>query len=58
VLGALGETLKPLPEAKAGTMFIRHAEDLIADIATMGELTVRSELIKHGQADKFAGPQR
>lgn len=58
VLGALGETLKPLPEAKAGTMFIRHAEDLIADIATMGELTVRSELIKHRQADKFAGPQR
>lgn len=46
VLAALGEPLQTLPPAKPGTMFIRHAEDIIADISTMGEITVHSELIK------------
>lgn len=46
VLGALGEPLKSLPEAKTGTMFIRHAEDIIADISQMGNLTVQSQIIK------------
>lgn len=57
VLGALEAPLKVLPEAKAGTMFVRHAEDLIADIATMGEITIHSELIKI-QTDTLTDQQR
>ncbi|MDP2173789.1 MAG: ATP-grasp domain-containing protein [Candidatus Cloacimonadaceae bacterium] len=45
VLLALGKEVDPLPVCKPGTMFIRHAEDLIADISTMGEIAAKSELI-------------
>ena len=46
VLKALGKELDPLPAAKPGTMFIRHAEDLITDVSVMGEISARSELIR------------
>jgi carbamoyl-phosphate synthase large subunit len=46
VLKALGQEVQPLPEPKGGTMFIRHAEDVMADISTMGEISARSELIR------------
>ncbi len=45
VLLALGEQVHPLPDYKTGTMFIRHAEDIISDITIMGELSIKSELI-------------
>lgn len=45
VLLALGKELEPFSKPKAGTMFIRHAEDLISDISLMGELSTRGELI-------------
>lgn len=46
VMRALGKEVAPLPIPKPGTMFIRHAEDLIADISIMGEIAAKSELIK------------
>lgn len=46
VLAALDQPLQKLPPARTGTMFIRHAEDIIADISTMGLLTVQSHIIK------------
>lgn len=46
VLKALGEDLAPLPDCRAGTLFIRHAEDLITDISVMGEISAKSELIR------------
>lgn len=46
VLKALGEELSPLPACKSGTLFIRHAEDIIADISVMGEISAKSELIR------------
>lgn len=45
VLLALGKEIPPLPPFKSGTLFIRHAEDLISDISLMGELSVSGELI-------------
>ncbi len=46
VLKALGQEVSPLPPSKSGTLFIRHAEDIIADISVMGEVSARSELIR------------
>lgn len=46
VLKALGEPLEPLPACKAGTLFIRHAEDIIADVSVMGQISAKSELIR------------
>jgi carbamoyl-phosphate synthase large subunit len=46
VLKALGHQVEPLPECKTGTMFVRHAEDIIADISVMGEVSAKSELIR------------
>jgi len=46
VLKALGVEVEPLPKYRPGTLFIRHAEDIIADISTMGEVSAKSELIK------------
>jgi len=46
VLKALGHEVPPLPQSKSGTLFIRHAEDIIADISVMGEVSARSELIR------------
>jgi hypothetical protein len=44
VLKALDLPLEQLPGCKTGTLFIRHAEDIIADISTMGEISAKSEL--------------
>lgn len=44
---ALGEEVEPFTSYKTGTMFIRHAEDIIADIADMGQLSATGELIKN-----------
>jgi carbamoyl-phosphate synthase large subunit len=46
VLKALGEEISPLPACKSGTLFIRHAEDIITDISVMGELSAKSEMIR------------
>jgi carbamoyl-phosphate synthase large subunit len=46
VLKALGMEVSPLPEYRPGTLFIRHAEDLIADVSTMGEISAKSEIIR------------
>ncbi len=46
VLKALGQKLTELPACKPGTLFIRHAEDLITDISVMGEVSAKSELIR------------
>jgi carbamoyl-phosphate synthase large subunit len=46
VLKALGQDLAPLPQCKSGTLFIRHAEDIITDISLMGEISAKSELMK------------
>ena len=46
VLKALGQEVDKLPECKTGTMFVRHAEDIIADISVMGEVSAKSELIR------------
>lgn len=46
VLKALGHELSPLPICKAGTLFIRHAEDIITEISVMGEISAQSELKK------------
>jgi carbamoyl-phosphate synthase large subunit len=46
VLKALGQEVAQLPPYKAGTLFIRHAEDVISDISVMGEVSVKSELLR------------
>lgn len=46
VLKALGEKVEALPPCKSGTLFVRHAEDIIADISVMGEISAKSELIR------------
>jgi carbamoyl-phosphate synthase large subunit len=45
VLLALGKSIEPLTAYRPGTLFVRHAEDLISDISLMGELSVNGELI-------------
>jgi len=47
VLLALGENLDELPKPKAGTLFIRHAEDVISDISLLGNISVNGELIRN-----------
>ena len=46
VLKALDKEVEELPACKTGTMFVRHAEDIIADISVMGEVSAKSELIR------------
>lgn len=46
VLLALGEKLDELPPFRPGTLFIRHAEDIISDISLLGEISVNGELIR------------
>ena len=41
---AMGEEPEPLPPCKPGVMFIRHSEDIIAEITTMGMLSTTYEL--------------
>lgn len=41
---ALGETVAPFPEYAAGRFFVRHAIDLVADLATLEQLTIAGEL--------------
>jgi carbamoyl-phosphate synthase large subunit len=50
VLKALGHEVEPLPACRPGTMFIRHAEDVIADITTMGQVSAKSELIRRKES--------
>ncbi len=47
VMMALEKEIEPLPPYQAGTMFIRHAEDIMSHISVMGEISTRGELIKH-----------
>jgi carbamoyl-phosphate synthase large subunit len=46
VLLAMGEELIELPPFRPGTLFIRHAEDIISDISILGEISVNGELIR------------
>ncbi len=46
VLKALGLECDPLPPYRPGTMFIRHAEDVISEIGVMGQISAKSELIR------------
>jgi len=46
VLLAMGEKLDSLPLFKPGTLFIRHAEDIISDIALLGDISVNGELVR------------
>jgi len=46
VLLAMGETLHSLPPFKPGTLFIRHAEDIISDISLLGDISVNGELVR------------
>lgn len=41
---ALGEKVTPMSQYKVGTMFVRHSEDIIVNIATVGELTSTGKL--------------
>ncbi|MCD4829428.1 MAG: ATP-grasp domain-containing protein [Candidatus Cloacimonetes bacterium] len=43
---ALGEDVEPFTTCHAGTMFIRHSEDIIANIQTMGQLSTQYMLRK------------
>lgn len=43
---ALKEEVQALTQYKTGTMFIRHAEDIIADISEMGQLSTTGQLIR------------
>ncbi len=49
VLKALGKDCEPLPPYKPGTMFIRHAEDIISEIEIMGQISAQSEIIRGKQ---------
>ncbi|MBS4015934.1 MAG: ATP-grasp domain-containing protein [Candidatus Latescibacteria bacterium] len=41
---AIGEKIKPITKYKVGTLFIRHNEDIILDIGTVGKLTATGTL--------------
>ncbi len=43
----MGESIDYVKEYKVGTMFIRHAEDIITSIETMGIVSTQSELHKN-----------
>jgi len=43
---ALGQDCEPLPPYRSGTLFIRHAEDIISEIGVMGQISAQSELIR------------
>ncbi|MBM4403449.1 MAG: biotin carboxylase [Candidatus Cloacimonetes bacterium] len=45
VMLALGRKVDPLPPYRPGTLFIRHAEDVISDIQVMGGIAALGELI-------------
>ncbi len=42
---ALGEPVEKMTTYKPGTLFIRHAEDIISDISVMGAVSTNGELI-------------
>jgi carbamoyl-phosphate synthase large subunit len=46
VLKALGKQTGDLQAYKPGTMFVRHAEDVISNIGVMGEISVNSEYFR------------
>ncbi|MDD3464847.1 MAG: ATP-grasp domain-containing protein [Candidatus Cloacimonetes bacterium] len=46
VMKALGQDCEPLPPYRPGTLFIRHAEDIISEIGVMGQISAQSELIR------------
>jgi carbamoyl-phosphate synthase large subunit len=50
VAQALGIECGPLPPYRAGTLFIRHAEDVISEIGVMGQISAKSELIRGNEA--------
>jgi carbamoyl-phosphate synthase large subunit len=41
---ALGKKIKPLPQAKSGVTFVRHATDLVCPMEYIESLTVHGEL--------------
>ncbi|OQY37935.1 MAG: biotin carboxylase [Candidatus Cloacimonetes bacterium 4572_65] len=43
---ALGEDVEPFTEYKTGTIFLRHAEDVISHINLMGQLATSGEIIR------------
>jgi carbamoyl-phosphate synthase large subunit len=43
---ARGEEVEPFTTCNPGTLFIRHAEDLISNISVMGEISTKGELTK------------
>jgi len=43
---AYGEEVEPFISYIPGTLFIRHAEDLISNISVMGEISAKGELTK------------
>jgi carbamoyl-phosphate synthase large subunit len=45
VLLALGRKVEPFSRYKSGTMFVRHAEDVISDIGVMGEISTHGEIV-------------
>ncbi len=49
---ALNEHVDPMKEFKTGTIFIRHAEDIISSIDVMGQLSSMGELIKGVKNEK------
>lgn len=46
VLKALDMQVDSLPAYRPGTMFIRHAEDVITDVSEMGVISARSEMTR------------
>jgi carbamoyl-phosphate synthase large subunit len=51
---ALGEKLRPRTSYKVGTAFIRHCEDLITDIDTIGKIIAQGQL----DSQRFKGPNK
>jgi len=52
VLLALGKDFDPLPAYRAGTLFIRHAEDIVSDVSILGEISVKGELVINKEVKK------
>jgi len=49
VMLALGQQVESFPDCTPGTMFIRHSEDIISNISTMGLLSSSGELNNKGK---------
>lgn len=50
VLKALGLPCGELAPYQPGTLFVRHAEDIISQIGVMGQISAKSELIRGNEA--------